>query len=237
MDRHLSAFAETFRCWLERDEAEQDLNAYFAEPHQVSRGEPVYSGRYFERLGGGGDRATVWDRFTAEDLVAVQMLSIDVPAEISIALLHGELGRQVSHLLREIPTDVALGDPRALVHVSKDSPADQAWRLLEQQPGSGFVTAGKLMARKRPHLIPVYDSVVRCALEAPDQFWQILNSILADERTGIRRRLADLRATCRVPVEVGELRVLDVVVWKGHRESHQRTGCIAPGTTGLLGVT
>ena len=35
--------------------------------------------------------------------------------------------------------------------------------------GIGFVTAGKLMARKRPRLIPVYDDVVKCALDEPQE--------------------------------------------------------------------
>jgi hypothetical protein len=39
-----------------------------------------FTGAFFERLDSGGDRLAVRDLFTAEDLVAVSMLSVDVPA-------------------------------------------------------------------------------------------------------------------------------------------------------------
>lgn len=227
-----TALAKTLQTWLNHDEVEKDLNNYFAEPYQVAAG-AVYSGRFFERLDGGGDRTEVCDRFTAADLVAVQMLSVNVPPETSIAILHGELGRTLSRHLRGIPNDVRLAEPQALEHLREDAPAQKAWWLLEREIGAGYVTAGKLMARKRPHLIPVYDSVVKCALEEPNPVWLTLHAVLADPDTGIRNRLAELRSACRVPAEVGELRVLDVVVWKGHRRHHSRRGCTARGTTGL----
>ena len=233
MDSDATALASTLHKWLRRKQAENDLDAYFAEPHQVADGALVYSGRFFERLDGGGDQPQVCDRFTAADLVAVQMLSVDVPPETSIAILHGELGRRLSRHLRGIPIDIALGDPEAREHVMDGGPAAQAWQLLKRETGAGYVTAGKLMARKRPHLIPVYDSVVKCALNEPEDLWLRLHAVLSDPDTGVRRRLAELRSTCRVPGEIGELRVLDVVVWKGHRGHHTRTRCAAPGTTGL----
>lgn len=230
-----TALAKNLHKWLDHERAEKDLDAYFAEPYQAAPGDPVYSGRFFERLDGGGDRPAVCERFTAADLLAVQMLSVDVPPETTIGILHGRLGRTLSRRLHEIPTDIALGDPEAREHLVDNSPADQAWRLLKDQKGAGYVTAGKLLARKRPNLIPVYDSVVKCALEEPHELWLGLQAVLADPDTGIRGRLAELRAACRVPAEVGELRVLDVVVWKGHRGHHSRARCTAPGTAALTG--
>ena len=58
---------------------------------------------------------------------------------------------------------------RPLVKNGRD--ADQAWRLLKAQDDVGWVTAGKLLARKRPRLIPVWDNVVRCALGRPANAW------------------------------------------------------------------
>jgi hypothetical protein len=139
----------------------------------------------------------------------------------------------LSRHLREIPADLPLGDPQALEHVMDGSPADRAWQLLEQEAGAGYVTAGKLLARKRPHLVPVYDSVTRCALGEPERFWLSLQTVLSNSDTCLRRRLVELRSSCRVPAEVGELRVLDVVVWKGHRDYHSRAGCSAPGATAV----
>lgn len=154
MDAVAASLGVVLRKWLDRNGVKPDLNAYFAEPPHVPAGR-AYAGRFFERLDGGGDRSEACDRFTAADLVAVQMLSVNVPPETSIAILHGGLGRSLNQLLRLIPPDIHLGDPRASEHVREDSPAQKAWALLERENGTGYVTAGKLMARKRPHLIPV----------------------------------------------------------------------------------
>ncbi|MEV5508792.1 DUF6308 family protein [Streptomyces orinoci] len=41
--------------------------------------------------------------------------------------------------------------------LAEGSPADQAWHLLCAQYGVDWVIAGKLLVRKRPRLLPVYD--------------------------------------------------------------------------------
>ena len=49
---------------------------YFADDPATGRAR--YAGAYFERLGGGGDRPEVAYQITAEDLLAVSMLSVPV---------------------------------------------------------------------------------------------------------------------------------------------------------------
>lgn len=72
----------------------------------------------------------------------------------------------MSGLLSAIPRDIDMADAEADV-LAEGSPADQAWHLLCAQHGVDWVIAGKLLARKRPRLLPVYDKVVRCALGRP----------------------------------------------------------------------
>ena len=79
---------------------------------------------------------------------------------------------------------------------------------------------GKLLARKRPHLIPVYDAVVKCALGKPKSFWRSLHEAISADEHGLRPRLAELRAD--VPYQVSDLRILDVVIWMGHSVEHRR---------------
>jgi hypothetical protein len=85
------------------------------------------------------------------------MLSVQVPPAVSLALLEGDLGREISAQLSQIPTHVCLGDDGATRHVADTRPAYEAWRLLKKCDDIGWVIAGKLLARKRPRLIPVYD--------------------------------------------------------------------------------
>lgn len=76
------------------------------------------------------------------------MLSVRIPAPVAIDLLHGPLGREINTLLAAIPTTIALHDD-AQQHIAPDSPAQEAWAKLIAQPAVGWVTAGKLLARKR----------------------------------------------------------------------------------------
>jgi hypothetical protein len=201
----------------ERD-AGPAVRAYFAEP---GAGTSTYTGRLFEQFGGGGDREDSANSFTANDLIAVDSLSVRVPPEAAFAVLHGSVGDELKSLLTDIPVNVDLGSPEAHTHVIKGSPADRAWALLEAQPGIGWVTAGKLMARKRPRLLPVYDDVVRCVLGAPSDVWLSLDKGLADPDVG--QLVAELRTSA--PERVSALRVVDVAVWMRHHNAHSRDDC------------
>lgn len=123
----------------------------------------------------------------------MQLLSVTVPAEAAIGLLDGDLGRQISGLLAQIPTDVELGTDRAEDLVADGHAADRAWHLLDEQKGIDFVIAGKVMARKCPHLIPVYSRVVRCLYGNPKMVWLRLHRRLAADRGVLRAELALLR--------------------------------------------
>jgi hypothetical protein len=98
-----------------------------------------------------GDRPDAAGRVTADDLIAVQLLSAQVPGEVAPDLLEGPLGDAVAHL-RETPVDVAIDAPGAADLLA----ADAAWRLLRDRAVMSWVTTSQ-----RPRLVPVYDTVVR----------------------------------------------------------------------------
>jgi hypothetical protein len=143
------------------------LEAYFADDPVTGRAR--YSGAYFERLGGGGDRPDTAYQLTAEDLLAVSMLSVPVDRYYALHVLYYR-GREISDLLSRIPLGVCLQDPEAGALIAQGGPAWALWQLLcdiRPRPGDdrlGPVAAGKLLARKRPQLIPIYDSHVRSVL-------------------------------------------------------------------------
>ncbi|MFJ5535427.1 DUF6308 family protein [Streptomyces sp. NPDC093261] len=204
---------------LGAERAVGDLRRYFGIG--MSPGEATFTGSRFEHLAGGGDRPEIADRITAEDLVAVQTLSVTVPASVALDILEGSLGAQLSGLLHDIPADVDMVDAEADV-LAGGSPADRAWHLLCAQHGVDWVIAGKLLARKRPQLLPVYDKVVRCALGRPrPSFWLALHAALRADDRSLHRQLLALRQVAGVPQTVSALRVCDVAVWMGHRsEGH-----------------
>ena len=88
------------------------------------------------------------------------------------------------------------------------------------------MTAGKLLARKRPSPIPVYDDVVRCAFGRPKEIWQALYTALRQDDGSFRAVLQNLIERAGIPAEITPLRVLDVALWMRHRPHHSSHGCV-----------
>ncbi|WFE35606.1 DUF6308 family protein [Micromonospora sp. WMMD975] len=197
-----------------------DLRRYFH-----GTGDAAYTGGQFDVLGGGGSRPEVADTVTAEDLIAVELLSVRIPPRQRLELLQGRLGREVSEELAKIPADVKMGDNDALPYIVDGGPADTAWHLLCAATGIDWVIAGKLLARKRPRLVPVYDGVVSCAYGTRGGFWTWLHGKLGEDGGTLAERLDALHREAELPAAVSRLRVLDVVVWMRHRRGHLPSGC------------
>ncbi|QIZ01271.1 DUF6308 family protein [Streptomyces sp. S1D4-11] len=210
----LSPLGQRMRVLLNSGRATGDLRRYFGIDMPPD-GMP-FTGSRFEHLAGGGDRPDIADTVTAEDLIAVQTLSVTVPSPVALDILEGDLGAWLTALLQAIPADVDMVDAEAAV-VAPDSPAEQAWRLLCDQHGVNWVIAGKLLARKRPRLLPVYDRVVRCALGRPPSFWLALHAALREDDNALHRQLFELRQAAGLPETMSVLRVCDVAVWMNHR--------------------
>lgn len=205
---------------LDHPSAVPDLQQYFG-----AVGTSSLTGGQFECLGGGGDRPGIRDVITEQDLIAVELLSVRVPPRTALDLLQGQLGKDVSAKLSQIPTTVSLSAEEAVPLITRGGHADRAWRLLRKADGIGWVVAGKLLARKRPRLIPVYDEVVSCAFGTRKEFWRWLHDRLQEERGVLTERLTRLGAQAEVPEVVTPLRVLDVVFWMRHRDEHVGYRC------------
>jgi hypothetical protein len=196
---------------------------YLIEPDAVELIQEYYrpngrfSGRRFEFLGGGGDRAEVANVFTAEDLVAVSMLSINVPGDAAIEILETQ-SRQLSEWLEQVPLGVSLWTADEADVDDHGSAAAKLWYQLEGIKDIGSVSASKLVARKRPQLLPVYDSVVKGALQPSSKdFWiPLRNSLLRDD-SAILNRLQEIKNEAQLEVDPPLLRILDVAVWMARR--------------------
>jgi hypothetical protein len=210
---------------LEDDQACRDLQRYFGVG--LGKGElPPSTGGRFEILDGGGDRAEVCNRFTASDILALGLLSVQLPARVALDLLEGALGEDAAAFLERIPPSAHLWDANAVELIERGGLADSLWRLPEKQDGAGWVTAGKLLGRKRPSLIPVYDNVVRCAFGWPQNFWIALHEALRQDDGRFRATLNDLIERAGISAQVTPLRALDVAVWMRHRSLHTGHRCV-----------
>jgi hypothetical protein len=168
--------------------------------------EGEFAGVTFEVLG-----ANDPERVDLDDLLALTFLDVAV-SPLGVRTLLGAESAAVSHLLSAIPADVALWN-------ADDATLDRAellWNRLQTIPSVGFVTAGKLLARKRPQLFPVIDKWVIAALGAPTgTYWRAIREALSDEQRRARIEL------CRgeTPSSVSTLRLLDVIIWMQFSES------------------
>ena len=199
---------DQIRAYLGQD-AQSRLQQYFGDGAAPSS----FTGGSFERFSGGGDRPEVALRFTAEDIVAVSMLSVRIPGAAALEILETR-AEALNELLAEVPLGLDLWDDAAEAAIAPGSSASLLWAELKAIDGSGWVTAGKLVARKRPRLIPVYDRVLRDAfhLSSGDGWWASLREVLRADPALVDEIVA-LRTSAGLDDSISVLRIIDVAVW------------------------
>lgn len=181
------------------------------------------TGTRFDGWAGGGDRPDNADRITADDLVAVSFLSVDIKGRAAIGLLDKHAD-EISDLLRQIPVDLDLWDADIDRLDDPSKPEYQLWNLIRGHKygkwGIGPTRASKIIARKRPRLIPIYDSVVHPLMGLKDSagYWAAWQIALTDgsglpERLEAIRREANASDTIEALQHISALRVMDIVLW------------------------
>lgn len=73
----------------------------------------------------------------------------------------------------------------------------------------------KLLAAKRPHLLPIWDTFVEQATSVGTKdYWLKFQYVLADDDRRVWTWLGSLRSKApNVPSSIPELRILDVLLW------------------------
>jgi hypothetical protein len=175
---------------------------------------PRYTGACFDRLGGGGDAPEVANTITAADLLAVGLLDVPVPGDAVLRFL-GPDAEKITGLLAKVEVSIDLHAGSA--DVGPRSEAADLWDLLRawrqpDVPGAGVTTTSKLLARKRPRLLPIYDRVVADQLGLRDQrdYWREIQDLLRQD--GVVPFLSDLVREESLD-DVSVLRAFDVLLW------------------------
>lgn len=164
-------------------------------------------------------------RITADDLIAVSMLSIQIREHSAAALRPTSilaldaLSNRVAELLAGVPADQDLHtlSPEEFARwLGPGSPGDGLYWLLRNDASIPRVAVYKLLARKRLALFPIRDTIVEKALgQKADPWWQPWWQTLAGE-PDIVDRLQEIRLASGAE-HLSLLRVADVVVWMAHR--------------------
>lgn len=86
------------------------------------------------------------------------------------------------------------------------------WDALRKHTGMGPTKTSKLMAAKRPHLIPIQDKQVRQAIGVEgDGYWETWARTMSEP--GAVEEVGRLAVDAQVSGGVSLLRVLDIVIW------------------------
>lgn len=197
------------------------LSNYYTMPLASGR---IRTGAHYDIWAGGGDAPDVVNTLTADDLIAATFLSVRFSPRASIAILDQRRG-DITALLEQIPVDLDLADlsydefKRVL---GEESPAWQLWDLLrgndapkKEKWGIGPTKASKLLARKRPRLIPIWDSVVKKELRRKNSLtqWSDWHEALTTDDGALAKHLDEIQRQADLPHPVSRLRAMDVVLW------------------------
>jgi hypothetical protein len=203
----------------EKPRALKYLTEYFAtyplDTQDVPEGR--YTGSHFERFGG-DRRKTDKDIFSADDVVSLSLLSVRLKGHAVLHLLDADNAR-LSALLAQVPADVDLVDV-PLADIKSGWPAWDLYEALKKIKGIGTTSASKLLARKRPRLIPIRDADVTRSLDlGKGDFWKPLAEALRTPGFGagggtLHDYLLELREASDIGDDISPLRVFDVVVWR-----------------------
>ena len=184
-----------------------------------------YTGSQFELLISESDPF----RFTERDFVALSTLNVDVPARAALWIMGAEGQAQTSALLSGIPNGVDIWKPEVENAFADDGKLQQLWDCLGKanwptaDPGGGLggsTKRSKLIAAKRPRLVPVLDKVVKDTLPKSENYWRAFQDVLRDESCRESLTLATID-DC-VPSGVSLLRRIDVVIWMNNHEKHRK---------------
>jgi hypothetical protein len=159
-------------------------------------------------------------RVTGDDIAAVTLLDVRLHPLAVRALLEAKAAAVTEHL-RGIPDalDLWMASDEDLHRIVR------FYDFLDRLPGVGETKATKVLARKRPRLVPIIDSVVRRALPLSDQPLALLQQLRAAMRDEERRqRVQELRPEWEGSA-VTEMRLVDAAIWMQYSRSRYVRRC------------
>jgi hypothetical protein len=171
----------------------KDLVATYFDPRKP------FAGRTFDHLGQNPPNEIISD-----DLLAVTLLDVRW-TPLAVRSLLSDQATEVRDLLSQIDSKTDLWAEEGADQLDASLPL---WTLLDSLDNVGDTKASKLLARKRPRLIPITDSIVVSAVGTPGATWPTLHFCFRD--ANFREVVKKLGP---IDVDVSILRIFDVAIW------------------------
>lgn len=181
--------------------------------------ESNYAGATFLSLGQNDPKIIGFD-----DLLAVTTLSVRVPVAAIRRFVGESEGDEIDVLLAKVDPGLRLEDVADTEVTDEMAAFYEAVKTALRRSGSStsgaWVTASKICARKRPHLFPVRDSVLRDVLGLQGDYnadWPVFAAVVRDAEVHSHLERLVREVASEEGVDVGDpthlLRHLDVVLW------------------------
>lgn len=178
--------------------------------------DPAYTGAHFHDLTYSGPSHP--DHFDIADVASLSLLSVT---------LNGPMARELmknpdlsTELAREPDRDLADLTDIDVQRLESDEGLNGAWRLIRHIHGVGPTRTSKLLARKRPRLVPIWDSVISrvLGLDGTRGYWTAFHRALTADSRALDERLSILADKAGVADRYSRLRVLDILAWMYGRD-------------------
>lgn len=187
----------------------------------LESGSTRHIGASFETVGLASAADDAPDEVTAADLVALATLSVEVSGAAVVDLLESDRSVRVSELLAQIPAEIQLIDAGAAALIADDGAASKLWFEIRKVPGFGPTRTSKLLARKRPLLLPIYDSIIReeLGLASSIGHWDLMRDLVTRDENALWHRAERVRDAAGVPEGLSPLRILDIILWRQGKDA------------------
>lgn len=202
---------KTFRQHVLDSANEEQLLDYLTT---YSEGGP-YSGAYFHELTHSGPSHP--DRFDISDVASLSLLSVTLNGQMAHELTKKDKDSDELARVLALEPDRDLGEltVKQVEKLNSDKGLNSAWSMIRDIHGVGPTRTAKLLARKRPRLIPIWDSVIARVLGLPTtkSYWIHFHTALTADDSSLDKRLAELAQKAGVAERYSRIRVLDILAW------------------------
>ena len=189
--------------------SEAMLLGYLKEYSAGGRYTGAYFGELTTRTGSDPNRVDI------ADLMSLSLLQVRLNLDaIEYFLNDSTLDELEKHLSAETDRDLADLTADEAVELERGRLND-AWKLIRKAKRVGRTRTAKLLARKRPRLIPIWDRVVKdvLGLRSTKGYWKIFHAALTADECSLDKRLGELATAADVAERYSRLRILDILAW------------------------